>query len=332
MMLLIGAGAVGTILTAHAVAAARMPFRLYVREKDLAAIQTVDQVRVDHVLGGRPSLQVPKPPLTPSLSLEGVRYLVLCVKYPQLGALLDALGPVPPGCTLVSTLNGVGGLRLIRERHPGVPVVPMSIMFNGQLLGPLHARITTKPQILVGSDDAELLGAFSSAGLKADRVAGEAAVWGKLLINLANALCAATHTTFKDLFTHADLRACYVGVLDEAIHVLQGAGIDYRLPMPGGYGPYRLLLQRGGPLLWWIARVKNGLQQGSYPSMVADLDQGRVTEVAQLNGEIVGLGERCGRATPINSELLRVISTLKGQPPKYLTPGELRQRLGVSRH
>lgn len=332
MMLLIGAGAVGTILTAHAVAAARCPLRLYVREKDLTAFQTVEQVRVDHVLGGRPSLVVPKPPLTPSLDLEGVRYVVLCVKYPQLGALLDQLGPIPADCTLVSTLNGVGGLRLIRERLPGVTVVPMSIMFNGQLLAPLHARITTKPQVLIGSEDPALFEAFTSAGLRATRVPGEAAVWGKLLINLANALCAATHTTFKDLFTHADLRACYVGVLDEAIRVLDAAGIAYRLPMPGGYGPYRLLLQRGGRMLWWIARIKNGLQQGSYPSMVADLDQQRVTEVAQLNGEIVALGERCGRATPINGELLQLITAMHGQPPKYLTPGELRQRLGLAAH
>lgn len=329
MMLIVGAGAVGTILAGYGLVARREPIKLYVRPKDLEAIQTVVQVRVDHVLGGRPPVLAPKPPLTTSLALEGVDYLLICVKFPALPGLLDALPAIPPGCTVVSTLNGVGGLRLIRERFPTARVVPMSILFNGQLLAPLHARITTKPLVQVGSEDPRLLGLFRGSGMAVQRVSGEAAVWGKLLINLANALLAATHATFKDLFTHPDLRACYVAVLDEAIGVLEAAGVEFRLPMPAGYAPYRFLLRRGGPLLWWIARVRNGLQAGSYPSMVADLVQGRVTEVRQLNGEIVALGEQTGRPTPVNGELVRLIESLKGTPPKFLTPGELRRRLGL---
>lgn len=330
MMLLVGAGAVGTILTAYGMAGGRMPIKLYVRDKDLAATQTTERVRVDHVLSGRPPVIAPKPALTTSLDLEGVDYLVLCVKYPALAELLDQLGPIPAGCTLVSTLNGVGGLRMIRERFPSARVVPMSIMFNGQLLAPLHARITTKPLVLIGSDDPRLLGMFGKSGMVTQRAAGEASVWGKLLINLANALCGATHTTFKDLFTHADLRACYLAVLDEAVAVMNAAGVRYKLPMPAGYPAYRWALRHGGKTLWWIARLRNGLQEGSYPSLVADLDLKRPTEIAQLNGEIVILGERCGRPTPINSELTRLIESMHGRTPKFLTPGELRQRLGIT--
>jgi len=41
--------------------------------------------------------------------------------------------------------------------------------------------------------------------------AGDESVWGKLLINLANAICALTRTTFKDLFLDPDLRRVYFG-------------------------------------------------------------------------------------------------------------------------
>ncbi len=329
MILLVGAGAVGTILTAYLMEAGREPLKVYVRDRDLQALQTVDATRVDHVTSGRPPLITPKPALTTALDLDGVDYLVLCVKFPDLAGVLEQIGSIPDRCTLVSTLNGVNSLRVIRERFPRAKVVPMSVMFNGQRLGPLHARITTKPIVMAGSDDPRLLGMFGRSGMQVLGVAGEAAVWGKLLINLANALGAATHTTFKDLFTHPDLRACYVGVLDEAIAVLRAAGIKFQLPMPVGYGTYRFLLLHGGPILWWVARVKNGLEDGSYPSMVADLDSGRVTEVSQLNGEIVCLGERCGHPTPINRALTELILDMHGAPVKYLSPSALRQRLGL---
>lgn len=330
MILIVGAGAVGTILAAHLTAAHREPVKVYVRDKDLPAMQGVQDVRVEHVGAARPPLLAPKPALTQSLDLGDVDYLFLCVKFPQLEALLEQLGSIPPRCTLVSTLNGVGALRLIRARHPQARLVPMSIMFNGQLLEPLHAQITTRPEVLIGSEDARLLAAFGDSGMKVKRAAGESAAWGKLLINLANAICALTHTTFKDLLTHPDLRAVYVGVIDEATTLLDKAGVAYQLPMPIPYAVYRSLLAGRTRLPWWFAKLKNGLQEGSYPSMVADVQSGRKTEIGQLNGEIVCLGLEHKIPTPVNAKIVSLVQKIEGQqPPPYLTPAELRQRLGL---
>ncbi len=329
MMLVVGAGAVGTILCAHLTAAKREPVKLYVREKDVVAMQTIQNVRVEHAGATHPPIVAPKPQLTRALSLDDIDYLLLCVKFPQLDGVLDQLGTVPEHCTIVSTLNGVGALRRIRERFPKARTVPMSVMFNGQLLEPLHARITTKPQVLIGSDDQRLLRAFGP-GMQVKRVAGESAAWGKLLINLANAICALTHTTFKDLLTQQDLRAIYVAALDEAIGLLESAGIDYKLPMPIPYATYRGLLGGRTPLPWWFAKLRNGLQEGSYPSMVADVDAGRQTEIGQLNGEIVCLGLEHKWPTPVNAKIVSLIQKIEGQsPPPYLTPPELRARLGI---
>lgn len=329
MMLVVGAGAVGTILCAHLTAAKREPVKLYVREKDVDALQTIQNVRVEHAGATHPPIIAPKPQLTRALALDDIDYLLLCVKFPQLDGVLDQIGKVPESCSIVSTLNGVGALRRIRERFPQARAVPMSIMFNGQLLEPLHARITTKPQVLIGSDDRRLLRAFGPS-MQVKRVAGESAAWGKLLINLANAICALTHTTFKDLLTQPDLRAIYVAVLDEAITLLNTAGIDYKLPMPIPYAVYRGLLGGATPLPWWFAKLRNGLQDGSYPSMVADVEAGRQTEIGQLNGEIVCLGLEHKQPTPVNAKILSLIQKIEGQsPPPHLTPAELRARLGA---
>lgn len=328
MILLVGAGAVGTILSAYLMAAGREPLKLYARPKDLAALQQAPALQVDYSKPGQPPLRTQKPAFTGSLDLDGVDYLFICVKYPALGALLDQLPPIPPSCTVVCTLNGIAGLRLLRQRLPQARIVPMTIMYNGQLLGSLHAQLTTRAQVFTGSDDARLLEVFRGSGMGVSRATGDASAWGKILINLANAVCAITHTTFKDLLTRPELRESYAAVLDEAIATLTAAGVPYKLPMPLPYPLYRRLLTRGGPLPWWFAKLKNGLQEGAYPSMVADVEAGRQTEVAQLNGEIAALGRERRLATPVNDTIVALVQAMEGRvPPPYLAPAELRSRL-----
>jgi 2-dehydropantoate 2-reductase len=327
MMLLIGAGAVGSVLATYLGAAGREPLRLYARDKDRAALEAVPALRVDDV-DGHTLCTAPRPALAPDLDLAGIDYLLLCVKYAALEKLLDQLPPIPPSCTVVSTLNGIEPLRLLRRRLPQARILPMTIMYNAQLLGPLHGQLTTRPIVIIGGDDARLAAAFAGSGLRVQHARGEAAVWGKLLINLANAVCALTHTTFKDLFTQPDLRRAYVAVLDEAVGLLESVGIPYQLPMPLPYRGYRWMLLNGGPLPWWIAQLRNGVRAGSYPSMVADVEQGRVTEVEQLNGEIVRQGAAHGRPTPVARRIVALVEDLKGtKPPAYLTPEQLRQQL-----
>lgn len=329
MILLIGPGAVGTILATHLMAAKQQPLRLYVREKYLVSMQALSHLQMDYVTARAP-LITEKPELTTSLDLTGVDYIFLCVKFPDLDALLTQLPPIPPGCTLVSTLNGIAPLRLIKERLPQAKVVPMSVMFNGQLPAPLHAKITTKAQVLIGSDDARLLKCFDGSGMQVQRAAGESAVWGKLLINLANAVCAITHTTFRDLLSQPDMRAIYVGVLDESVALLELANIPYQLFVPLPYPAYRKFILHGGPLPWWVGKLKNGLQDGAYPSMVSDIEQQRKTEVDQLNGEIVRLAQQRDMRAPINAQIVEMVKAIEGKAaPAYLTPKELRMRLGL---
>lgn len=330
MILLVGPGAVGTILAAHLLKAGREPLRVYLRERHLQRMQGVQSVRMEPSHEGGTTLSAPVPQLVTALDLKGVDYIFLCVKYPDLDALLEQLPTIPPNCTLVSTLNGVRALRRIQERLPRVKVVPMTVMFNGQLLEPLHARITTRAEIIIGSNDKRLLSSFKGSGMTVQQAAGESAVWGKLLINLANAVCALTRTTFRDLLTQPDLRIIFAAVLDEAVGLLDQSKLPYKLPAPIPYPIYRQLLLRGGPIPWWFAKARNGLQDGSYPSMVSDIEAGRPTEVLQLNGEIALLAQACGRSAPINAALMERVTAMHGKlPPPYLTPAELRRQLGV---
>jgi 2-dehydropantoate 2-reductase len=329
MILIIGAGAVGTTLAGYLMAAGR-PVRLLIRERDAAKYRSASQLTVDKASGGAP-LTVPKPEVVTKLDLAGVDWLLICVKFAALDEVLSQLpSPLPPGLTVVSTLNGIRALHRLKARYPADRVANLTIMFNAQLRSPLHALITTRPQVIVGSADPGLPGLFGGSGMQVQRADGEAAAWGKLLVNLANAVCALTHATMKELLTQPDLRATFAAVLDEAVGLIERAGIRYRLPVPLPYRLYRQLLLRGGPLPWWFARLRNGLRDGSYPSMVADVEAGRGTEVGELNGEIVELGRARGSPAPINARIVELVRGFEGRrPPPYLRPADLRARLGI---
>jgi len=327
MLTLVGAGAVGITLATHLVAAGK-PVRLYAREKDRAAFAAAGQLTLERPR--RVALRTPLPPLTDRLFDADTRYLVIATKFGALEGLLSLLRDAPPSLTVISTLNGVRALPLIHERLPGQPTAALSIMFNAQHVGPLHAQLTTKPGVIVAGGDAGLYELLADSGLSLSRAQGEEACWGKLLINLANAIGALTHSTFRDLLSDPDLRAIFVAALDEAVDRIEAAKIPYRLPMPLPYRGYRMLLKHGGPLTWWLAQAKNGLDDGAYPSMVGDVRAGRTTEVRQLNGEIVALGARQGWPAPVNAALVTMIEALDAAAPFLpMRPVELRRRLGL---
>ncbi|MDP3859858.1 MAG: ketopantoate reductase C-terminal domain-containing protein [Stagnimonas sp.] len=326
MLTVVGAGAVGTTLATY-LSAAGKPVRLYARGKDQEPFRQAGRLRLERPRGG--VLEAPLPPLTEHLVDTDTRYLLICTKFSALDAVLDAIGAAPPGLCLISTLNGVRALPRLRQQRPELRSLPMSIMFNAQHLGVLSAQLTTKPAVIVADGDAALHGLLAGTGLRVNRSRGERACWGKLLINLANAIGALTQSTFRDLLSDPDLRVIFAAVLEEAVDRIESAGIDYRLPMPLPYRGYRLLLRHGGPLGWWLARLRNGLDDGAYPSMVSDVRAGRGTEVRQLNGEIVALGEKLHWPAPINGRLVELVEQLDRSQPQRLGAAELRRLLGL---
>ncbi len=323
LTLIIGAGAVGTVLAAYLLKSGRR-VAFYLRDKDLPAFGASDELRLDHASGAAP-IVTSVPARVTDLSLRGVKNVLLCVKHPALAGVLKSLPhPLPSGVRLVSCLNGVGIAQRLREEFPDATVANLTIMFNAQLPRPLHALITTRAEVYLASEDPMLFGLFRGTGLTVRKAKGEAAAWGKLLINLNNAICAITHNTFKDMLQKKAMIASFVMVLDESVAVLERAGIPYTLPLPISYRSYRRLLRYGGPLPWWFAKIRNGLTAASFPSMVSDLERGRPTEIDQLNGEILRLGQQINMPTPVNARVIELVRALEGQQsPQYLSADQL---------
>jgi len=329
MILIIGAGAVGTTLGSY-LSVAGQSVRMLVR--DAEHYRQATQLVVEGT-PGKASLVVPRPEITSSLDLSDVTYVFICVKHAALTQVLEQLPvPLPADVTLVSTLNGVSALAQMRSRYPDASLANMTIMFNAQLLGPLHTRMMSYPQVIIDTQDPKLATLFQGSAMQVKQTQGLANAWGKLLINLSNAICAITHSTMMALISQPDLKRIYVAALDEAVSLLKHAGIDYHFPMPLPYQLYRQLLLNGGSLAWRLAKLKNGLEEGSYPSMVIDVAAGRLTEVEQINGELETLARAHHLPTPINDQLISLVRSFAGQsPPPYLSPAELLAKLGLKR-
>lgn len=327
MLLVIGPGAVGTVVAGYFSAAGR-PVRLMCTDAALPALSAADELVIDRVTGG-PPLRAPKPLLTTAINPDRVSQIFICVKHPDLESVLDQIPlHLDRAIPIISTLNAPSAVHRIRERFPLHTALPASILFNAQLLEPLHARVTTLPRVQLPFEHNAVVESFRGTGIRPVRAYGEASAWGKLLLNLSNAIAAVTHSTFRDILNDAVLRACYADLLEEAIRVLRTAKVPFRAPLPVSLPAYLMLMRHAGALPWWLARWKWRLAEGAYPSMVSDIAHGRPTEADALNGEIVRVAQRAGTSAPLNARMVQLVDGVGAtRPPRYLTPAELRAAL-----
>lgn len=312
MNLVIGAGAIGTVV-AGTLLRSGQPVQLQVRPQKIAAMREFENLTLLDA-HGKMLVSVPAPTITGGETVADAQHIFLCMKRGDLAQALHDLTPqLSADTVLLPCINGVGLVDAVRRVHPNNPVAPATIMLNARMESPLCARLTTRAEILVGGDRPDLHKLFSDELVKT-AVADDATEWGKLLINLNNAICALTHRTFSDLFGgEKSLMQCFLLVLDEAIKVLRHANIAYTMPAPVPYSVYRFMLKHGRGLPLWIARRKNGLSDEAHPSMRADLEQGRRTEVDYLNGAVVELAHKQGLQAPVNAKLVKLVHAREAQ-------------------
>jgi 2-dehydropantoate 2-reductase len=131
--------------------------------------------------------------------------------------------------------------------------------------------------------------------------------WGKLLINLNNAVNALSGRTLIDQLAEQDYRRVVAASQREGLKLLRRAGI--RPARVGAVPPGLLPLVIGSPD-WLFNNVflrKWKIDEKARSSMADDLAAGRKTEVEYINGELVALAERLGQQAPINRAIVSLV-------------------------
>ncbi len=246
----------------------------------------------------------------------------------EMGALIAAHAPA--AAKVVSLQNGVSNAAVLREAAPGRDVRAGVIAYNVLNAGEGRFHRGVAGDILIEAGDGDLAQRIATATLVMRESSDIRAVqWGKLLINLNNALNALSGVTLLEEFSNREWRALLADEIAEALRALKLEGIKPRspLPLPIGLAPHVMRLPT--PIYRIIARPGLRIDPEARSSMWEDLEQGRKTEIAELQETVVALCEKHGLPAPVNKRvaaLIRECEEKGGGSPK-LAPSDVRAGL-----
>ena len=254
--------------------------------------------------------------------------IALCVKSGATGeAARQIAAHGRPGATVISFQNGISNVEVLERALGGRfavvrGMVPYNVAYLGDgrfhkgVAGDLFAEDRSETRAL-----ADRIGPSPAALKLSDDMLGIA--WGKLLINLNNAVSALSGRTLLEELRERDYRRVFAASMREGLMLLDKAEIE---PVKvGAVGPRLLPWVIGSPD--WLFRnlfIKAWkIDAKARSSMADDLAAGRKTEVDYINGELVALAERLGTDAPINRKIVELIREAEGGAPPW-PPAALR--------
>jgi 2-dehydropantoate 2-reductase len=189
--------------------------------------------------------------------------------------------------------------------------------FHKAVAGDLYAEGRDATQAL-----AERVGTGTAALRLSDNMLGLA--WGKLLINMNNAVNALSGRTLLDELQKRDYRRVFAASIKEGLALLRRAEIK---PAQVGPLPFPLLARALESPDWLFNNLfflMWRIDPKARSSMSDDLAAGRKTEVDYINGELIRLGRRLNRDAPVNREIVDLVHKAEaGAEP--LAPTALRR-------
>lgn len=299
---IIGAGPVGSTLAVHLAEAGAF---VVLCDQDSAL---VDRIRQS---GIRLSQAIEKQAVVngacravKELQPYDLELAIIAVKTPVLSQVVEQLGRIDSGGLFVMCAqNGIDNEQQVSQVFGEERTLRMVINYAGSW-GDEHevevsffkppnyvAALRPAGEALAGRV-ADLL---SSVGLET-AVTGRIQdyVWEKAILNATlSGVCAITGRTMQEAIDFPPTMELVEAIIDESMQVAQAEGIklspDFR---PSGL---RYLKQAG--------RHK--------PSMLVDLESGRRTEIASLNGKIVDYGRRHNLPTPVNLAVSALVQLMQ---------------------
>ena len=329
---IVGGGAIGGFLAA-ALAAAGVT--VVVLERDPTIAHFVALRRDGTPLEPRAAVEVTTDPS----ALGTVDVCIVAVKASATSEVAQTLAEVlPPDAVVVSFQNGMHNVERLRAALRA-SVVGGVVTFHVVRQGDTR-RQCNPGKLIAGQATGRarrrmqwLRSTLGGVGVRLElRRDIDAAIAGKLLLNLNNGVCAATGLGIGGVLRSSDARWCLSQLIREGLDCMRMASI---LPSRVGGVPLWLMpyvLRLPDAVFVPAARMLSHLDDGARSSTLADLDAGRSTEIDELNGAIVCIAERSGHDAPLNRLVTRTVheherAVMSGDQPLYMPPRTLRAQL-----
>jgi 2-dehydropantoate 2-reductase len=216
-----------------------------------------------------------------------------------------------PGALVISFQNGISNVEVLEQGLGGRfeiarGMVQYNVAYLGEgrfhkgVAGDLYADRRAGTRAL-----AESIGESAAALKLSDDMLGIA--WGKLLINLNNAVNALSGRTLIDELKSRDYRRVFAAAMREGLGLLELAEIEPVAagPVPPGRLPRIIASPDWLFNRFFLKRWK--IDSKARSSMADDLAAGRRTEVDYINGELVRLAERLQRDAPVNRAIVELV-------------------------
>jgi 2-dehydropantoate 2-reductase len=233
----------------------------------------------------------------------------------------------PADAVVVSLQNGVGNVAVLRARLPSRRVLAGMVPFNVVSQGEGRFHRATSGDIVIERDEAGTADRLSVPGLKM-RATGniDGVQWGKLLVNLNNALNALGGVPLRQQLAQRAWRALFADQMAEGLAAIRAAGIRpvSSTPIPAGWMPSLLRL----PDAIFEAMLGRTLKidPQARSSMWEDLQRRRRTEIDYLQGVIVEIADRHGLPAPLSRRIVALVKSAEasGQGSPGLSPEQIR--------
>jgi 2-dehydropantoate 2-reductase len=256
-----------------------------------------------------------------------VSAVLVTVKSADTAEIADIIAKhAPEDAVIVSLQNGVGNVSVLRQRLPGRRVLAAMVPFNVVAPGEGRFHRATSGDIMVEQDDADTAGWLSVSGLKMRATGNIAGVqWGKLLVNLNNALNALSGLPLRRQLADRRWRRLFADQVAEGLAAIRAEGIApvSPTPVPSGWTPS--LLRLPDPIFQMLLGRTMKIDPEARSSMSEDLQRGRRTEIDYLQGVVVELAERHGLEVPLSRRIVALIKSAEaaGKGSPGLTPEQI---------
>jgi 2-dehydropantoate 2-reductase len=309
-LLVIGGGAIGGITAAKLTAAGRDVTVLDANAEHVARLRDPGLVYVE----GGVEVQVPLRAVSSLAELDGAFELALvAVKSPVHRVALEPLAGSGRVAAFVSLGNGliqdalaalVGPERLLAclVEWAGSNVGPGRLVrdtVGAMVVGELDGVVRDRTRLLAACLDAvgDVRISHNIRGM----------IWSKLLVNTAfTGLSAVSGLRYGGVALDRFGRAAALGIWAEGVAVGEAEGLALEPVL--GVEPRELL----DPARASAAVDRMMLVAGnSRPSMLQDLEAGRVTEVDVVNGGVAARGRLHGLATPLNDAVVSLVHAME---------------------
>jgi 2-dehydropantoate 2-reductase len=233
----------------------------------------------------------------------------------------------PADAVVVSLQNGVGNVALLRQRLPGRRVLAGMVPFNVIAPGEGRFHRATSGDIVIEQDDAGTANQLSVPGLKLRPSSNMTGVqWGKLLVNLNNALNALADLPLRQQLAQRAWRSLFADQMTEGLAAIRAEGIKPVSSTPVSAALMPHLLRLPDPVFAMLLGSAMKIDPEARSSMWEDLQRGRRFEIDYLQGLISEIADRHGLQAPLSRRVVALIKSAEaaGKGSPRLTPEQIR--------